>query len=118
MPKYALYQTVSVGLLFVSVQSKQTQNNLIFSEKIPKYALYQTVTVGLLLVSFNRNIKTLCFGIETKQPKQTVSKQTKTNQNNPKFSLKNTEICSLSNCFGCSSFYFGLIKTLKLSVSV
>jgi hypothetical protein len=31
---------------------------------------------------FNRNIETLCFGIE---PKQTVSKQTKTNQNNPKF---------------------------------
>ncbi len=25
---------------------------------------------------FNRNIKTLCFGIEAKQPKQTVSKQT------------------------------------------
>jgi hypothetical protein len=31
---------------------------------------------------FNRNMETLCFG--PKQPKQIVSKQTKTNRNNPK----------------------------------
>jgi hypothetical protein len=29
------------------------------------------------LFRFNRNIETLSFGIEAKQPKQTVSKQTK-----------------------------------------
>jgi hypothetical protein len=74
---------------------------------------------------FNQNIETLCFGIEAKQPKQTVSKQTekKTKKNkkkrkNPKFSLKNSKICSLSNCFGWSSVCFGSIETLKLSVSV
>ncbi len=76
IPKYALYQTVSVGLLFVLVQSKHgnslfqyrirnnqnkmfrnkpeqietTRNNTKFYEKIPIYALYQTVSVGLLFV--------------------------------------------------------------------
>jgi hypothetical protein len=29
---------------------------------------------------FNQNIETLCFGIEEKQPKQTVSKQTEKNE--------------------------------------
>jgi hypothetical protein len=29
---------------------------------------------------FNRNIETLCFGIEAKQPKQNILKQTKTNR--------------------------------------
>ncbi len=33
---------------------------------------------------FNQNIETLCFGLEAKQPKQTISKQTKTNQKNQK----------------------------------
>ncbi len=45
--------------------------------KISKYALCQTVSVGLLFVWFNQNIETFCFGIETKQPKQTDWKQTK-----------------------------------------
>ncbi len=36
------------------------------------------------LFRFNRNIETLCFGIEVKQPKQTVSKQTKVNRKKPK----------------------------------
>ncbi len=46
------------------------------------------------LFRFNQNIKTLCFGIEAKQPKQTILKQTKTNRKkrkNPKFSDKNTK---------------------------
>ncbi len=47
-----------------------------------------------------------------KKPKQNV-----TNQNNLKCSEKNTKICSLSNCFSCSSVCFVSIKTLKLSVS-
>ncbi len=37
------------------------------------------------LFGFNLNIETLCLGIDPKQPKQTGSKQTKTNRNNPKF---------------------------------
>jgi hypothetical protein len=76
IPKYALYQTVSVGLLFVSVQSKhrislfryrtettetncfkQTKTNQNkpkhpkFSEKRPKYPLYHTVLAVLRFVS-------------------------------------------------------------------
>jgi hypothetical protein len=79
------------------------------------------------------SIKTLCFGIEAKQPKQTVSKQTEKtkktkkneknekngkNRKNPKFSVKNNKICSLSNCFGWSSACFGSIEISKLSFSV
>jgi hypothetical protein len=37
------------------------------------------------LFRFNRNIETLCLGIEPKQPKQIGSKQTKINRNNSKF---------------------------------
>jgi hypothetical protein len=29
---------------------------------------------------FNRNIESLCFGVEAKQPKQIISKQAKTNR--------------------------------------
>jgi hypothetical protein len=59
------------------------------------------------------------FGIEAKQPKQIISKQTKTNRNKlEKIFCQNTKISSLSNCFGCSSVCFGSIETPKLSVSV
>jgi hypothetical protein len=43
------------------------------------------------LFLFNQNIETLCFGLEAKQPKQTIWKQTKTNpknRKNPKFPEK------------------------------
>ncbi len=43
------------------------------------YALYQSVPVGLLFVSVQSKIETLGFGIEAKQPKQIVLKQTETN---------------------------------------
>ncbi len=56
--------------------------------------------------------------METTEKNRTVSKQTETNQNNPKFSEKDQKICSLSNCFGWSSVCFGSIETSKLSVSV
>jgi hypothetical protein len=52
---------------------------------------------------FNRNIKTLCFGTKAKQPKQTVSKQTKKNEKKrkkpetPKFSVKNIIFSPLWN---------------------
>ncbi len=45
------------------------------------------------LFRFNRNIKTICFGTEAKQPKQTVSKQTKTNRNKPKQPLNFLKKC-------------------------
>ena len=70
---------------------------------------------------FNRNIETLYFGIEAKQPKQTVSKQTEkkpTKTGKTQNFLKNTKICSLSNCFVWSSVCFDSIETSKLSVLV
>ncbi len=75
----------------------------------------------ICLYRFNPNIETLCFGIEAKQPKPTVSKQIETNRNNPiqlKILWKNTKISSKSNCFGCSSVYFGSRETPKHSVLV
>jgi hypothetical protein len=50
---------------------KNPEKPKIFCTKITKYAPYQTVSIGLLSFRFNRNIKSLCFGIEAKQPKQT-----------------------------------------------
>jgi hypothetical protein len=38
--------------------------------------------------SVHRNIKTLCFGIEAKQPKRTVSKQTKKTKRTKKSKIK------------------------------
>jgi hypothetical protein len=78
------------------------------------------------LFQFNRNIKTLCFGIEAKQPKLTVPKQTKKKTKKQKKwkktekmgKIKNSKICSLSNCFNWSSVCFGSIETSKLSVLV
>jgi hypothetical protein len=46
------------------------------------------------------------------------NEETGKNQKNPKFSVKNSKICSLSNCFGWSSVCIGSIKTSKLSVLV
>jgi hypothetical protein len=44
----------------------------------------------LVFCLFNQNIETLCFGIEAKQPNQTILKQTKKQKNrkNPKFPKK------------------------------
>jgi hypothetical protein len=55
--------------------------------------------------------------IETTETNRTVLNQTETNQNNLKF-LKNTKICSLSNCLGWSSVCLGSIETSKLAVLV
>jgi hypothetical protein len=52
--------------------------------------------------------------IQTTETNRTVSKQTETTLN----FLKNTKICSLSNCFHWSSVCFGSIETSKLSVSI
>jgi hypothetical protein len=45
-------------------QTDKTETTVNFMKNISKYALYHTVSVVL------RNTKTLCFGIEPKQPKQ------------------------------------------------
>ncbi len=63
------------------------RNNPKFSEKY-KICSLQLFRLVFCLFRFNQNIETLCFGIEAKQPKQTVLKQTKTNWNNPKFAEK------------------------------
>jgi hypothetical protein len=67
---------------------------------------------------FNRNIETLCFGKETKKPNKLFRKKNEIklkktekpektkklkNRKNHKFSVKNSKICSLSNCFGLFS---------------
>ncbi len=71
----------------ISKQPKQTglfrnklqtnRNNPTFSEKYPNILSFKLFGWVFCLFRFNRNIETLCFGIEAKQQKQTVSKQTK-----------------------------------------
>jgi hypothetical protein len=73
------------------------RNNPKFSEKYQNMLSVKLFQSVFCLFQFNQNIKTLCFGIEPKQPKQTVLKKRK-KQNNPKFCEKNTKICSLSHC--------------------
>jgi hypothetical protein len=112
---------------------KQTETTLNFLKNSQIYYLLNCL--GGSSVCFG-SIETFCFGIEAKQPKQTVLKQTEKTEKtekkrknkknrknrkktkNPKFSVKNNKICSLSNCFGWSFVCFGSIETLKLSVSV
>jgi hypothetical protein len=75
-------------------KTKQTETNRYnpkFSEKYQNMLSIQLFLLVFWFFRFNRNIETLCFGIEAKQPKQTVSKQTKTNRNNPKLSEKITK---------------------------
>jgi hypothetical protein len=74
-----------------TVSSKQNKknfssirNNPKFSEKYPNMVSIKLFGLVSCLFRFNRNIVTLCFAIEPKQPKLTVWKQTKTNQNKPK----------------------------------
>jgi hypothetical protein len=96
IPQFSLYQTLSVGLLFFSVQlkhrnsllwyrsettetncfktiqNKSKQTNPKLSEKIPKYALNQTVSVALLFISVQSKHRNSLFRytVEVKQPKQ------------------------------------------------
>ncbi len=67
--------------------------------KYPNILSFKLFGWVFCLFRFNRNIETLCFGIEAKQPKQTVSKQTekteknrkkRKNRENTKFSVKKT----------------------------
>ncbi len=60
--------------------SKQTEGTLNFHKNIKICSLSNCFGWSFLFVRFNQNIETLCFGIEAKQPKQTISKQPKTNR--------------------------------------
>ncbi len=65
-----------VSNLYWNNQNKQNffvtnRNNPKFSEKYPNMLSFKLFGLVLCLFQFNRNIKTLCFGIEVKQPKLT-----------------------------------------------
>ncbi len=114
---FGLFRYVSVFLTYIETtetnrtvlkQTETNQNNPKFSEKYQNLFSIKLFRLVFCSFWFNRNIETLCFGIEAKKPKQT-----KTNRKNPKFSDKNTKICSLSNCFGWYSVCFFSIKTSK-----
>ncbi len=70
------------------------------------------------LFRFNRNVKARCFGIEFET---TETNCFDTNRNKPKQPetsqnfMKNTKICSLSNCFGWSSVCLGSIVSVSVS---
>jgi hypothetical protein len=91
---FRLFQLVSVFRTYIETTetnrtvSKQTETTLSFLKNTKKKLSIKLFLLVFCLFRFNRNIETLCFGIEPKQPKQTVSKQTKTNRNNPKFVKK------------------------------
>ena len=72
----------------VSLQTETNQNNPKFSERYPNILSFKLFGWVFCLFLSNRNIETLCFGIEVKQPKQTVSKQTEKNEK-PKKTEKN-----------------------------
>ncbi len=99
--------------------SSKRKNNFGSNPNKPKQDLFQ-LCFGLFREPKIKKFGLFrCFEPISKQPKQTElfrgkPKQTKTTLN----FLKNTKICSLSNCFGWSSVCFGSIETSKLSVSV
>ncbi len=70
----------SVSNLYQNNRNKQNcfetnRNNAKFHEKYPNILSFKLFGWVFCLLRFNPNIETLCFGIEAKQPKQTVSKQ-------------------------------------------
>jgi hypothetical protein len=84
-PKQKISTCFCVSNLYRNIRNKQNcfvtnRNNPKFSEKYPNILSFKLFWWVFCLFRFNRNIETLCFGIETKQPKQTVSKQTEKNR--------------------------------------
>ncbi len=118
--KFGLFRFVSVFQTFqIYIEtietsrtfSKQTETTLNFHKKHQNMLSIKLFRLVFCMFQFTQNIKTLCFGIEAKQPEQTILKQTKPNRKNlknPKFPGKNTKICSILNCFGWSSVCFGV----------
>ncbi len=86
------------------------RNNPKFSEK------YQNM-LSIKLFWFNQNIETLYFGLEPKQPKQTVSKQTKTNRKTQIFLKKYQNMLSIT-LFLLLFCLFRFNETPKFSASV
>jgi hypothetical protein len=84
---YSRYISVCFGFFGVSNLYRNNRNKQICFETNrynPKFSLKHQNMLAIklfrlvfCLFRFNRNIETLCFGIEAKQPKETVSKQTK-----------------------------------------
>jgi hypothetical protein len=102
---FGLFKFVSVFRTYIKSMETNSTDSPKFSEKYQNMLSIKLFWLVFCLFRYNRNIESLCFCIEPKQPKQTVLKQTKTNRNNCKFSEKNTKICPLSQCFGCSSVF-------------
>ncbi len=96
---------------------KQTETTQHFL-KNTKICSLSNCFVGLLFVSLQSKHWNSLFrySSETTETNCFETNCFETNKNNPKFSEKNTKICSLSNCFGCSSVCFGSIETTKPSV--
>ncbi len=72
----------------ISKQPKQTETNRSnhkFLEKYPNILSFKLFGWVFCFLRFNRNIETLCFCIEVKQPKHTVSKK---NRKKPKKTKK------------------------------
>ena len=90
---------------------KQKRNNPKFSEKYPNILSFKLFGWVFCLFRINQNSLFRYRSETTVTPKQTVSKQTETTLN----FRENTKICSLSNCFGWSSIYFGSIERSERS---
>jgi hypothetical protein len=79
---FSLFRFVSVFRTYMEITetnrtvSQQTETNPKCYENNPNILSFKLFGWVLCLFRFSRNIKTLCFDIEAKQPKQTVSKQT------------------------------------------
>ncbi len=85
-----------------SKETETKQNNTIFSEKYPNMLSFKLFGLVFCLFRFIQNIETLCFGIEAKQPKQTVLKQTEKNRNNwNKCFGSDSAKTSFGSSFGC-----------------
>jgi hypothetical protein len=89
-PKQDLFRVCfGVSNLYRNNRKKQNcfvtnRNNPKCSEKYPNILSFKLFDWVSCLFQFNRNIETLCFGIEAKQPKQTDLKQTEKTEKNEK----------------------------------
>jgi hypothetical protein len=78
-------------------QTETNQNNPKFSEKYPNMLSFKLFGLVFCLFWLIRNIETLCFGIEAKQPKQTVLKQTEKTETNVLFRIVPKLVSVVSN---------------------
>jgi hypothetical protein len=118
---------VGTSELTTRVFSKQTNKNFGSNRNKPKQDVFQ-LCFGLFHETINKKFRfvSVCFGLfrcfeptvyQNKRNKQNCFNKLKPTGTTQNF-LKNTKICSLSNCFGWPSVCLGSIEILKLSVSV